>query len=254
MEETVKNSDRGISFCNLKRIACISMIIDHATYVFIPENDVNGWMGVSVPYLIGRCLGRTAFILFAFLLVEGFFHTSSLKKYILRMAIAAVISEPAFDLMCGRLNLKSFLVLQNILFTFTLSLIFMGLLEMVKERFGYSQELSSKIKYNVLAALICVGGFVSAYFFRIDYGVVGIGLVFVFYFLRGSRKLYLVLAVFVWSLVCIALKYELEWAGLIALIPICMYHGEKGKGSKWFFYIFYPAHMLILGLIRVLIL
>ena len=250
MEVTSERSFKGLSTSGLKIIACISMLIDHATYVFIPENDINGWMGVSVPYLVGRCIGRSAFVIFAFLLVEGFFKTSDRRKYMLRMLVFALISEPAFDYMCERVSLSDFFIRQNILFSFVLSLLFMSLLEMVKERFGYLPDIYSQIKYNICAACLCVAGFLAAYLLRVDYGAVGIGLVFIFYFLRGKAKWKIGLTVFIWSLVCIALEYMLEWAGLIALVPIFMYSGEQGKGSKWVFYVFFPVHMMILGLLK----
>ena len=74
----------------LKLIAIITMAIDHVTAVFIPNN--------TEVYLVGRLIGRLAFPIFAFLLVEGFFHTSNIKKYLTRLGIFALISELPFDL------------------------------------------------------------------------------------------------------------------------------------------------------------
>lgn len=225
------------------------MLIDHITYVFIPEQSENGWMGVSIPYLVGRCIGRMAFIIMAFLLVEGFAYTKDRKKYILRLLILAIISEPVFDHMYNALSFPACFAHQNVIFTFVLGLLLMTMLETAKECYFYT----SKIKYNALSVLFCVIGFLVAHFTGVDYGEVGIGLILVFYFLRGQGKFYIGLMVFIWSLICLGLNHMLEWAGLIALIPIFMYKGEKGKDMRWVFYAFFPLHMLVLTIIRAVI-
>ena len=234
--------NRGVSAGTLKVLACVSMLIDHITYCFIPEYI----MGTeNVWYYIGRGIGRSAFIIFSFLLVEGFFNTKDIKKYCLRLLFLALLSEAPFDFMYGRLNENSFLILQNILFTFLIALVAMYVLEFLKKAY-----IGSVVKYSIFGSIICSIAFLAVYFLRIDYGVVGIGLVFVFYFFRGTGKA-LCIAVIVWSVVCAFLEYQLEWAGLIALVPILkFYNGERGKDSKWLFYTLYPLHMLLLGFIQ----
>ena len=239
---------KGIDSNGLKMIACLSMLIDHITYAFIPEYSVDGWMGVNVAYLVGRGLGRSAFVIFAFLLVEGVYHTKDRKRYALTMLMAAVVSELPFDYLIGRLNSADFLVRQNVMFTFTLGIVSMILLEEIKDRYLYQD---SKLAYNGLSVSVCMAAFTVAYFLRVDYGVVGIALIFIFYFLRGMKKRNIALMVFIWSIGCIFLEHMLEWAGLIALIPIFLYNGERGsKNLKWLFYVFYPLHMLVIGVIR----
>lgn len=231
----------------LKLLACLSMLIDHITYVFIPrylditEGNENVW------WYIGRGLGRSAFIIFAFLLVEGFFLTGNLKKYVLRMLLFAFIAEAPFDLLSnGRLESDTFLARQNVLFLFVLGLILMYVILYIEKLFAEK----SQPKYYILAACACALAGLAAYFLRVDHGYPGLALILVFFFFRKGGKR-LILAVMVWSFACIAAGQMLEWAGLLALIPIMYYNGEKGRGSKWFFYIFYPAHMLVLGLLYV---
>ena len=238
---------KGLSSNVLKIIACFCMVIDHITYLFIPQYDPNGWMDVSIPYLIGRCIGRSSFVIFSYLVVEGFFKTKNLRKHILVMAGAALITEPAFDFMYGRLNGNSFYILQNILFSFTIATIAMYFLEKVKKKYF----LISAVKYNIFSVLICIAAFAVEYVIRIDYGVVGIALLLIFYFFRDMKRKYLVFVLILWTMGCMYMEYMLEWAGLLALIPIFMYNGERGKlKMKWFFYAFYPLHLLLLGILR----
>ena len=246
---TEDKKTKGLNSFHLKIIACISMLIDHITYVFIPEEDADGWMGVSVPYLVGRCLGRTAFIILAFLLVEGYYYSKNRKRYILRLLTAGAVTEPIFDYMCGIFSFPACLKYQNVLFLFALGLLLLSLLETVRECYF----VKSKFKYNVLSVLLCILGFLAAHFLQLDYGEVGIGLILIFYFLRGAGKGYMALMVFIWSLIALGMSHMLEWAGLLALIPIFMYNGEKGRDAKWLFYVFYPAHMLVLILVHSLI-
>ena len=230
----------------IKIIACISMLIDHATYLFVPAESADSAFGDNPWYLLGRALGRPAFILFAFLLVEAFFNTEDRKKYIIRLLGLAVVAEPVFDFMCGNLNINHFLDHQNVVFQFLIGIGTLCMLEAVRLKYF----LSNRIYYNIFSVAVCITGFAASYYLKVDYGVVGLALILIFYFLRGMKKSALVAMVIVWSLGCIYMEHMLEWAGLPALILICKYNGERGKNLKWFFYIFYPGHMLILVLIK----
>ena len=235
--------NRGVSAGTLKILACISMVVDHITYCFIPQYVLGA---ENVWYYLGRGIGRSAFVIFSFLLVEGFFNTRNLKKYCLRLLFLALLSEVPFDFMCKRLDENNFLNLQNILFTFLIALISMYVLEFLKK--AYLGK--SVVKYSIFGALICSMAFLAVHFLRIDYGVVGLGLVYIFYFFRNTGGV-LCAAVVVWSIACLFLEHQLEWAGLIALIPIVkLYNGERGMDSKWLFYTLYPLHMLLLGFLQ----
>ena len=248
-QDPKKGGFSGLSSGALKIIACVCMLIDHITLCFIPEPDRLKVIldTEEIVWYVGRGIGRSALIIFCFLLVEGFFLTGDYKKYLIRMLVTAVVSEAAFDLMFKRLNAESFLTNQNVLFSFALGLMLMYVLEFLKDAYFYK----SVVKYSILAALTCSFGFAAAALLRLDYGMPGIGLILVFYYFR-FRGWRLVLAVVIWSIVCLFMNHQLEWAGLIALIPIMkFYNGTEGKLPKWFFYIFYPAHMLVLGLMRI---
>jgi len=219
------------------------MVIDHVTMCFVPRLLAGG--EENIIWYLGRGIGRSAFIILAFLLVEGYFYTSDFRKYLIRMLVFAVISEVPFDLMNNDLHGLDMLSLQNVLFTFVIGLVIIHVLEFIKN--SYLEK--SLVKYNIFAGIVCAFGFVAAFFSRVDFGLIGIGLILIFYFFRnmGWR---LTVAIIVWAVICLFMQHQLEWAGLIALVPIMKwYDGARGSGSKWFFYIFYPVHMLILGLI-----
>ena len=101
-------------------IAMTLMLMDHLWATLLPAKE---WL---------TCAGRVAFPIFAFMAVEGYFHTRSFKKYILRMLLFAVLSEIPFDLMYG--GTWFYPVHQNVLWTFLLSLLGVWLMEQVRKK------------------------------------------------------------------------------------------------------------------------
>jgi hypothetical protein len=240
----------------LKLIAIITMAIDHVTLVFVPGNT---WA-----YLVGRSIGRLAFPIFVFLLVEGFHNTRNVKKYLARLGIFALISELPFDLAFYNsyfkgvsikadlpnmfkdaalfdLMIARFLKHQNIFFTLFLGLFAIWLMSMVEKKY------SKNVFYiNIINAIITIGFSILAALLRTDYGFVGILLIVAFYLFRGSKPL-LVIAMLI-------LSGEITQAlSAFSIIPIAFYNGQKGKSMKYFFYAFYPAHILILFLLLLII-
>ena len=173
-----------------------------------------------------RLIGRLAFPIFAFLIVEGFLHTRNLKKYILQMGIFALISEIAFDLVGSGLILE--FDHQNIFFTLFTGLLSIAIFERLNEK--------PIMKWSVPI----VGMFVSS-FFRFDYGAMGILVIFVFYYFHDdfkSRNLFN----------GVLLLQQLT--AVFSLFLIQLYNGKRGKQNKFFFYVFYPVHLILLLLIR----
>ncbi len=215
----------------LKLIAIITMLIDHTTVVLIPVD--------SELHLIGRIIGRLAFPIFAFLLVEGFYHTKNIKKYLIRLGIFALVSEIPFDLAFYN-NFFDFKH-QNIFFTLFLGLCTVWLLSLVEVKF------KNKLVYiNILNALITIAFSFIAAVLRTDYGFMGILIIVAFYLFRGS-KIMLALALVVIS------GSIIQGFSVLSMIPIWFYNGKKGKSLKYFFYAFYPAHILALYLISLVI-
>ena len=241
--------NRKLSMSALKIIACISMLIDHLTYNFatFEEGDSLGY-GI---YLFGRCLGRPAFIIFAFALTEALFYTRSRGRYLVRLSILAVLSEPCFDFMIfGKKMGDAFLLRQNVLFLFIIAFAAIWGMEYLKEKYF----VSLKYAYYFYSVLIIIMSGILVIFLGTDYGITGLLCIYVFYFTRGNNR-YTVVGMILWSVVALFEGLDIEWFGLIALWPILgMYNGEKGRNLKAFFYIFYPVHMLLLTGIRFLVL
>ena len=235
-----------ISSAGLHILAMLFMLLDHLWATVVPGNE---WM---------TCVGRLAFPIFAFLIVEGYFHTRNLKKYLLRLMTFALLSEIPFNLMyAGRLFYP---IHQNVLWAFLISLVLISWNEKLRDGALWRRVLRWVV--SLLA------GFLIGTLTFVDYYGYGILMVLVFYFFRG-RSWWQLLGQFAclywinWELMG-GLVYEFEALGrvwvlhqqglaLLALVPIWLYRGRKGCDKPWFrrlCYLFYPAHMLLLALLR----
>lgn len=229
--------------------AMLLMLCDHLWATVIPGNN---WL---------TCIGRIAFPIFAFLTVEGYFHTKNFKKYILRLLIFALLSEVPFDLVAGSTPFYPFH--QNVLWSFLISL---GLIHL-NERARHTGKRSLRLLTAVLTMLFgCVAGLIT----MVDYYHAGVLTVLAFYFFRGRKwwnhLLQLLSLAYINLELLGGLGYELSLFGqnfffpqqsfaLLALIPIWLYRGRQGPHSKslqFLYYAFYPLHLLILGLLRLL--
>ena len=243
-----KNIRLETTSASLHLIAMVCMLCDHLWATIVPGND---WL---------TCIGRIAFPIFAFLLVEGFRHTRNLKNYIQRLLLAAIASEIPFNLMVSG-NLF-FPFHQNVLWTFLIAIGMLSVNEKCRSE-AIPKRIAVAVTTVVLGALAGVITFA-------DYLHVGVLTVLVFYFFRGRSWI-----CFVCQSLCLywlnfeilgGLVYEIPLAdttlaiprqgfALLSLIPIWLYSGYRGYHSKvlqWFCYLFYPLHMLILYLLSVI--
>lgn len=203
----------SLNSAQLRLIALISMLIDHMGYLLFPEAV---WM---------RLVGRLAFPIFAFQIAEGYRHTRNFRKYCLRLALFALISEIPFDLMIG--GTVFYPGHQNVMLTFLL-----GLLAL---RFWDQKNF-----------LLLVVTLLAAELLGADYGMLGAATVLLFHVL-GGRNIALLI-----SLAALhGFGYgSIQIFAVAALIPIFLYNGQRGsKAIQPLSYIFYPLHMLILYLI-----
>jgi len=229
-------------------MAMVFMLCDHLWGTIVAGND---WL---------TCIGRISFPIFAFLIVEGYFHTKNLKKYVCRLLLFAVVSEIPFNLAIG--SRMIYPILQNVLWTF---LIAMGLIYLNEK----SRETENIFIQIIVAAATVILGCVIGIITMVDYYHAGILTVLVFYFFRQNKWWsYLGQLLCMWYINMELLggfMYEINFRGetyflarqgfaLLALIPIWLYKGRQGYHSKWLqyiYYAFYPLHLLILGIIKI---
>lgn len=236
-----------ISAAVLHIFAMVLMLMDHLWATLLPAQD---WL---------TCAGRVAFPIFAFMSVEGYFHTHNFKKYAQRMLLFSVLSEIPFDLMYG--GTWFYPVHQNVIWTLLMGLLGIHLMETVRKK-------QKPWVYVLVSAGVVAAGGILGTLCMVDYYGVGVLTVFIFYFFRGRKwwcllgqllALYWVnvqmLGGLMYPIQLFGMEFELCQQGLalLALLPIWLYRGRQGYHSKPFqyaCYAFYPVHMLILVLVQ----
>ena len=223
----------GISADALKWIALLTMLCDHAGAVLFAQ------------YPVMRLIGRTAFPLFVWLLVEGFFHTSSRKKYLGRMAFFALVSELPFDLaLYGRPDRQG----QNVFFTLSISLVMLVFLERAMDACQRKRQTGEKAFLQTLAAVGTVAAaMAAAELFCVDYGGSGPLLAALFYCYKRKGSPGLAVSFLIFCLSMGLLTAMVEIFGIVSVPLIARYNGKRtGRGRGRLFYLFYPLHLLIL--------
>lgn len=239
MTETVKLEKKRLdkikilSGAQLKYIAFLSMLIDHTNKALIyPILNEGILQHISNLFDI---IGRIAFPLFAFFVVEGFFKTKNRKKYLTNLFVFAVISEVPFDMFLTStfFNTRA----NNVLFTLALSLITIWIIDILKNKL---ENKPPTLWYLVSVVVIIISCFISMQF-GLDYEHHSIIIVYLFYIFYnkpvvGCALAYLSIIAEVWSILGFGL--------------VLTYNGERGKQNKIINYWFYPVHLLILGILR----
>ena len=251
---TIEKSCRSgfINSFTLHIIAMALMLLDHLQATVLSD------------YAVLTRLGRLAFPIFAFMIAEGFYHTKNVKKYLLRMLFFALISEIPFNLMVG--SSVFYYAHQNVMWTFLLAILSLLIFEKLKEK-----HIIMQIIFIPSTVLIF---YLIGMFTLVDYHGEGILMVMLFYFTRAKKDtplrqrlvLMLVQVLGMYYINCEMLKglvipvelfghtFEIVQQGLalLALPIIWCYSTKQGpynKAIKYFYYLFYPAHLLVLGLI-----
>lgn len=246
---------KGLTLNALKYIAIIAMLIDHIAHSFVPEGSALG-MGM---YFIGRTTGPIMF----YAAVEGYHHTKDIKKYLLRLFFFAAISWLPFNLFIR--NVRNFedidWIRQSVIYTIFLGVLAVHIRHNVKNTF---------LRW-MLIFVLCLASIPG------DWGTWGFCIIIIFDFYYGrfdhQRFGYILFLLFsqgfLWDFKrpLFSLVYDMEWdldlsfyvrdrlpeyGMILPIILLSFYNGEKGKNdafSKYFFYIFYPAHLLILWVI-----
>lgn len=256
MDTMLTPTKKEINGYHLKMIALVTMFIDHTAAIilykaltqtgtagFVTIENYDLWYEI---YNIMRYLGRMAFPIYCFLLVEGFHHTKNLKKYILRLLIFSVISEIPFDLAFNGSVLE--LGYNNVFFTLWIGLLVILALDLVRQKFtlekfhGAEWTIMSFFKVFALGLILLTGMFVAGGLLCTDYGAAGVVAVVAMYILYQSPMIGFTLGVMALGI----MASTSEYLALLMLIPLYFYNGTRGKQVKYLFYGFYPVHLLVL--------
>lgn len=239
---------RGLDRTQLKIIAICAMVCDHVAWGFVEFMSPLGQ--------VMHVIGRLTIPIMCFFVAEGFRHTSSRSGYVKRMALFAVVAMLPFYLFFGEL----YEYRQNIIFDLLLGLLLLNVLE--NKRLRIWQKIILGAGLFLISATI--GGWV----------IMPMLYILVFYYVKGFKRqaawvcgLTILLEVFL--IVAVELnrvlhfsKYDWPWYDklyflgfMLPLLLLKFYNGEKGKTvvGKYFFYLFYPAHFLVLAGIKVCI-
>lgn len=229
---------RVLSGSVLKLIAIILMLIDHTGVMILysyPPATVTlfSFGGVDYSwYRIFRDIGRAAFPIFCFLLVEGFLHTHDRKKYGRNLFLFACISEIPWNFMFTNTWRYE---KQNVFFT-----LFLGYLAFCALEYFWDNQ---KMQLVCVLALLAVSVFLKA-----DYGWRGFVFLLIMYWFRNEKTAQAIIG---------SCWLYYEWKACFAFLSINMYNGErgfvKGKFLKYVFYWFYPVHIVILVILRKLL-
>lgn len=222
----------GLSQSTLKVIAVISMAIDHTGAVLFPN------------IMLLRKLGRLAFPIYCFLLIEGFMHTHSVKKYAMRLFAFAIISEIPYDLAFRRTTF--FWRNNNVFFT-----LLIGLLSV----WGIDYFIKRKKYYKLLAIFPAGFGLLAAKLMYTDYNWYGVAIIYIFYLFRHEKDL----SIFPFTLLTLyhtgffrGIHTAIQNLCIFSYVPILLYSGKKGNLKlKYAFYAFYPVHLIVLYIIKI---
>ena len=224
----------GLTNNQLKIIAMVTMTIDHIGAELFPQLL---WL---------RIIGRIAFPIYAYMIAEGCRHTRSMERDLLSIALMAAACQIACFFHTGSLYMC-------ILVTFSLSIGLIFLIDNAihKQTFG--------------TVVLMLFGFATAFFlceilpyllpgtdYCVDYGFLGVLIPVCIYLARDPRSRLLVLMA---GLSCLAyISVNIQWMALAAVPLLALYNGQRGKWKlKWFFYLFYPAHLFIIHIISLLL-
>ena len=238
---------KGLSANALKYLAIIAMTIDHTAFVFVNPH--------SALWYVMRTIGRLTAPIMCYFIAEGFHYTRSRRKYLIRTAVFAVISQPFYFVMVfGRPpdKVSEFLMNMNVMYTFSVSLLMLCIADSRKLNLG-----KKIILIAVCFALADLG----------DWAYVAPAWVLVFHLFRGDFKkqslAFIGVSVVLMTYRFLPLfdsfaEFSYQFGVLLALVPLSMYNGKRGGGenrrvrdfNKWVFYVFYPIHIAVIVFLK----
>ncbi len=249
----IKHPLQFLSSAAIKHIAIILMIVNHVSAAYFDNfaPDSTSFWSEAHWYFT-----RASFVLFTFLIAEGLVHTRNRMRYVLNLTFFAFLSEVPYDLF--RYGKFFSFSLQNVFFTLALGALTVAVIDMLPKKLRF-------LSGTGVVILACAISFL----FKFEYSVLGVILIVLMYYFREKYILRLILCGLALYLIPLAkgvashLYYKdlwyvvkfymknslLQFSGIAAFIPIAFYSGEKGRQlPKYFYYAFYPVHMLLIVL------
>ncbi len=228
----------------LKLIAIFAMTCDHVSYLIFGTSSFLNY------------IGRFAFPIFAYQISEGYIHTSNLKKYFLRLFIFALISQIPFMLF---LSMFSNPLRLNIFFTLLFGLGAITIYDNL-DKLEYKNNIFHRLYQGLGILAVFSISYISSVL-KSDYGYFGVLIIFSFFlfknhkFLNNISYIILVLIYYLKNLLYSSTNFYLILmiCTIIPIFLINLYNNKKGKDTKYFLYLFYPLHLLIIYAIYMLI-
>lgn len=266
LNQTDKTKKKGISGSTLKLIAIFSMLIDHIFAAVITRINIDrGLLQIvaqdaetqsrwlienplySINMLMRLTIGRLAFPIFCFLLVEGLQKTRSVTKYAFRLGIFAVLSEIPFDLAFA--GNAFYVEYQNVFLTLFLGFLVIAAFSWIEKQISSREKKSIAVEIGkvLLMVVILVVGMETAKLLKTDYDAFGVLLIAVLYLCRRKKLWQAIGGSLVLTVGGLLIMGSLsELFAIFAFLPIAFYNGERGLKLKYVFYLFYPVHLLLL--------
>ncbi|MDR0628049.1 MAG: conjugal transfer protein TraX [Treponema sp.] len=257
----LQSKDHVLSGTAIKALALGLMVIDHVHQIFYTQG-VPAWFS---------WLGRPVATLFMFLCAEGFYYTQNRKRYMLQLLVGSFLMSGISMGLSRFMPLESVALINNMFGTLFMSTFYMLMIDLL--RTGITARTPGKI-------LLALGGMILPWFIGLGMLAViskellswlwvmlllfipnplivegGFALVFMgvlFYILRKYRLAQMGIVVLIGILSSLTAK-NAQWLMVSAIVPMWLYNGQRGRGGKYFFYIFYPVHLYILYIIAFLI-
>ena len=231
-EQERLNKFQVFNGAQLKYLAFASMLIDHVNNALVtPMLNGEGFL-LHLSNLFS-ILGRIAFPLFVFFIVEGFFKTRSRKRYLTTLLIFGVISEVPFDMFTSKTFFDPYW--NNMMFTLALCLVTIWLIDSLKEK------LANRVIWYVVSIILVILFGLLAMGLSLDYDYHAILVAYLFYIFYDKPLLGAGLGY---------LSIIKELYSFLGFAMTLTYNGKRGKQYKWLNYAFYPVHILILGILR----
>lgn len=232
---------------HLKIIACLTMFVSH-----LAQSNLLYSLGYIKFADFSMLIGRVAMPLFCFMLVQGAIHTRNRKSYLIRLFIFALLSEIPFDLVFSGqiLGFENQFDKQNVIITLFLGASLIIFWEYLNEKL---ENLLIKIGLMIISYWLIEDIALSI---RCDYSFFGIRAIALLYLARNNKYL-TALAIF------LGFYFEAHVSGFELYIPyivylsipfIFLYNGKRGKYPKYGFYLFYPGHLLLIYLLKLVLL